>query len=89
MGDGRQQPENGKGLGFEASARSERRFKTVRAGRTVEALHVSRRIELCCWRIHAASPSSLVRPVHQSVNVRWTLKVAGGLKRQGGLHRAA
>jgi hypothetical protein len=28
MGDGRQQPENGKGLGFEASARSERRFKT-------------------------------------------------------------
>ena len=59
MGDGRQQPENGKGLGFEASARSERRFKTVRAGRTVEALHVSRRIELCCWRIHAASPSPL------------------------------
>jgi len=27
MGDGRQQPENGKGLGFEASARSERRFR--------------------------------------------------------------
>ena len=45
MGDGRQQPENGKGLGFEASARSERRFRDPFAPDVpVEALHVSRRI---------------------------------------------
>jgi len=47
MGDGRQQPENGKGLGFEASARSERRFRDPFAPDVpVEALHVSRRIVL-------------------------------------------
>jgi len=46
MGDGRQQPENGKGLGFEASARSERRFRDLFAPDVpVEALYVSRRIE--------------------------------------------
>jgi hypothetical protein len=57
MGDGRQQPENGKGLGF-ASARSARRFRDHFApDGPIEALHVSRRIESCCWRIHAASPS--------------------------------
>jgi hypothetical protein len=45
MGDGRQQPENGKGLGFEASARSERRFRDPFAPDVpVEALHVSRPI---------------------------------------------
>jgi hypothetical protein len=47
MADGRQRPEIGKGLGFEASARSER-FRDPFAH---EALHVSRRIESFCWRV--------------------------------------
>jgi hypothetical protein len=59
MGDGRQQPEIGKGLGYEASARSERRFKTVRAGRTVEALYV-----LAPYRSRSAGAFMRLRPRH-------------------------